>query len=214
MNRPERPLAITLAVFALVYFISVLRYAPPAVAPASAPSDHFSAARANEVQERLVGDGSTRFVGTDGNARGRAVIAAELSRFGWAVESQQDWSCTFHGACAFVTNVIGRLQGTAPGEHDGVLVSAHHDSVLAGPGASDDGLGTAALLETARALSAGSRPRRTIVALFADGEETGLLGAGAFLRHPLAGSIGTTVNIDARGNHGPSQMFETSRGNE
>ena len=95
-----------------------------------------------------------------------------------------------------------------------VLISAHHDSVMAGPGASDDGVGVATIVETARALAAGSRPKRTIVALLTDGEEAGLTGAEAFVRsHPLAKNVRATVNVDARGSTGPSQMFETSRGN-
>src|SRR5690606_27421144 len=96
-----------------------------------------------------------------------------------------------------------------------VLLTAHYDSVAAGPGASDDGLGVAALLEAGRALAEGPRPRRSIVAVFTDAEESGLLGASAFVRdHPLARTVGTTVNVDARGSRGPSQMFETSTGND
>ncbi|HVH45987.1 MAG TPA: M20/M25/M40 family metallo-hydrolase, partial [Labilithrix sp.] len=209
----RRALAITLALFAVVYALALIRYAPPAPAPADAPADRFSATRARDVHRRLVDDGRTRWVGSEGNARGRGVIIAELEKLGWIVEPQHAWSCTFHAACAPVANVVARLPGGAPGEHDSVLITAHHDSVLSGPGASDDGLGTVTLLETARALAAGPRPRRTIVAVFTDGEEGGLLGASAFVHHPLARTIGATVNVDARGSRGPSQMFETSGGN-
>jgi len=208
-----RALAITLALFALVLVLAQVRYAPPAPAPVDAPVTRFSAARAREVQERLVGDGATRFVGTPGNARGRALIVAELEKAGWKVETQAAWSCTYHGTCAPIVNVIAELAGREP-SLPGVLLTAHHDSVLVSPGASDDGLGTSALLETARALGTGDRPRRTIVAVFTDGEEAGLLGADAFTRsHPLASKVRATVNVDSRGSRGPSQMFETSRGN-
>src|SRR5262249_39705661 len=96
----------------------------------------------------------------------------------------------------------------------GVLLSAHYDSVLVSPGASDDGVGTAALLETARALVEGPQPRRNVILLFDDAEELGLLGADAFVRsHPLASSFLYTVNVDARGSSGPSAMFETSPDN-
>ncbi|MBX3211245.1 MAG: M20/M25/M40 family metallo-hydrolase [Labilithrix sp.] len=209
----RRALAITLALFGLVLFLAFIRYGTPAPAPEDAPRDRFSAMRAAAVQENLVGDGATRFVGTPGNARGRAVIVAELKELGWTVETQTTRSCTYHGTCAPVANVVAHLPGREPAL-PGVLLTAHYDSVPVSPGASDDGLGVATLLETARALVAGPRPRRTVVAVFTDGEEAGLLGADAFVReHPLAGKVRMTVNVDSRGSHGPSQMFETSRGN-
>lgn len=209
----RRALAITLALFALVFGVALVRYSPPAPASADAPRERFSATRARAAQERLVGDGATRSVGTPGNARGRAVIAGELEELGWTVETQRAPACTHHGTCAPVVNVVAQLPGREPGL-PGVLLTAHYDSVPVSPGASDDGLGVAALLEAARALAEGPRPRRTIVVVLTDGEEAGLLGADAFVRgHPLAGKVRATVNVDARGSHGPSQMFETSRGN-
>jgi hypothetical protein len=210
----KRALAVAFALLALVIVVSLIRYAPPAPAPRDAPRERFSAERAREVQARLVDDGATRSVGTEGNRRASALIVAELEKLGWTVETQRAMSCTNHGMCATVTNVVARLVGTEPAL-PGVLVSAHYDSVPVSPGASDDGVGTATVLETARAITEESRPRRTVVLLLADGEEAGLLGSDAFVRsHPLASSVKTTVNVDARGSHGPSQMFETSRGND
>lgn len=210
----RRVLAIALASFAALWIVVTLRYAPPSPRDANAPRELFSAERARELQKRLLGDGSTRYVATPGNAAGRALIIAELTKLGWTVETHQAMSCTYHGMCAPITNVIAKLEGKEP-TLKAVLISAHYDSVPVGPGASDDGVGTATILETARALSEGPRPRRTVVALLDDGEEAGLLGADAFVRtHPLASSIGSTVNVDARGSHGPSQMFETSENND
>jgi hypothetical protein len=91
-----------------------------------------------------------------------------------------------------------------------VLV-AHHDSVPASPGYSDDGLGLATVLETARLLASSSDRRCDVVILFTDGEEAGSWGARAFLEeHPLGASIGFVLNVDARGTAGPSLLFETS----
>ena len=204
---------ITLALFAILIALTQWRYSPPSPAPADAPRERFSAMRARAVQEKLVGDGGTRFVGTEGNRRGREAMLAQLEDAGWAVETQEAMTCTRYGLCVPVANVVAKLDGTEPAL-PGVLISAHHDSVGAGPGASDDGLGVATIVETARALAAGPRPRRTVVALLTDGEESGLAGAEAFVRgHPLAGKVRATVNVDARGSSGPSSMFETSRGN-
>ena len=73
-------------------------------------------------------------------------------------------------------NVIG----LAPGREDRwVLLTAHLDSWF--QGAIDDGSGVAAVLSVARRL-AGTRHRRGLVALLADGEELGLIGSSVFLR--------------------------------
>jgi Zn-dependent M28 family amino/carboxypeptidase len=65
------------------------------------------------------------------------------------------------------------------------LLAAHYDSVPTGLGASDDGAAVAAMLETLRALRAGSPPRNEVMVLLTDGEEAGLLGATAFVdEHP------------------------------
>src|SRR5689334_21868328 len=137
-------LRITLAIFAVLFALTVWRYSPPAPAPADAPADRFSATRARAFQEKLVGDGSTRFVGTEGNRRGRAVIGEALTAAGWKVETQEANTCTHYGLCVPVANVVAHLDGASP-ELPGVLITAHHDSVGAGPGASDDGLGVATI---------------------------------------------------------------------
>src|SRR5690348_10798439 len=96
----RRSLAVTVALFALVLVLALFRYTPPMPAGLDAPRDRFSAMRAREVQRRLVGDGATRFVGTEGNARARAMLVAEFEKLGWSVESQAATSCTRHGMCA------------------------------------------------------------------------------------------------------------------
>jgi hypothetical protein len=91
---------------------------------------------------------------------------------------------------------------------------AHYDAVPMSPGAGDDGSGSAVLLETLRALRAGPPPKHDVIALFTDGEESGLLGAAAFVReHPWARDVAVVLNFEARGTHGPSLMFETGPGN-
>ena len=65
-----------------------------------------------------------------------------------------------------------------------------------------------------RALKAGPAPERDIIILINDGEEAGLYGADVFAaEHPWAEDVGVVLNFDARGNSGPSFMFETSDGN-
>ncbi len=52
-----------------------------------------------------------------------------------------------------------------------------------------------------------------IIALFSDGEEYGLLGAASALDNPaFRARVGAVVNVEARGNRGPSLLFQTSPG--
>ena len=63
-------------------------------------------------------------------------------------------------------------------------------------------------------MKAGPPPERDVIILIDDGEEVGLFGADVFANeHPWAGDVGVVLNFDARGNSGPSYMFETSDGN-
>jgi Zn-dependent M28 family amino/carboxypeptidase len=61
-----------------------------------------------------------------------------------------------------------------------VMLGAHLDSVIDGPGTNDDGSGVAALLEIARALG-GTRPEATIRLGFWTAEEEGLLGSAHYV---------------------------------
>jgi Zn-dependent M28 family amino/carboxypeptidase len=63
-------------------------------------------------------------------------------------------------------------------------------------GADDDASGCAALLELAGALAAGPRPARTLVFLFATGEEAGLHGTDWYIEHPLVPLASTVCNLN------------------
>jgi hypothetical protein len=196
-------------VFAAVY----ARSGPPAAKPATAPSDQFSAGREYDELARLVGDGVPHPIGSDANARVRARIVARFTELGYQPAVQTAFACNdVSRACGTVQNVIAIRPGRDAGK--AVMLAAHYDSVAAGPGASDDAAGVAAVLEVARVVIAEPQPRNPIVFLIDDGEEAGLLGAWGFVRdHPLAGRIGAVINLEARGTSGASVMFETSAGN-
>jgi hypothetical protein len=112
---------------------------------------------------------------------------------------------------AHVRNVIARRAGTMPGP--ALMLMAHYDSRELAPGASDDGYGVVALLETARALAESPPMRHDVVLLFTEGEEQGLMGARAFFAEsPAARGVGLVLNFEARGDGGPVVMFQTSEG--
>ena len=115
-------------------------------------------------------------------------------------------------AMAHVRNVVAVLPGTASTGR--VFEVAHYDSVQVSYGANDDGAGVSTLLETARALTQGPKPRNDIVFVFTDAEEACLCGAEAFVsQDPLAASGGVVLNFESRGSSGPAIMFETSEDN-
>lgn len=112
-----------------------------------------------------------------------------------------------------VQNIIGRLKGTNPNSK-AILLSAHYDSTPRGPGASDDGVGVASLLETLRVLKEGPQLKNDIIILLTDDEENAMLGAAAFVKeHPYLKDVGVIINFEARGNRGPYIMFETAENN-
>ncbi len=89
---------------------------------------------------------------------------------------------------------------------------AHTDSVPAGPGACDDGCGTATLLETIRALKARALPP----AIPSPPCSPMARRAACWARPPGCGHrmppSARVVNFEARGNRGPSFLFQTSPG--
>ena len=207
-----RALVLMLTLFVLALALVVERHRPPAPRPASAPATEFSAGRAREVLRQLVGDGRPHPVGSAADERVRQTIVGLLAGLGYAPRVEEGFACHWRGNCARVRNVVARLDGREPGA--AVAVAAHYDSVDAGPGASDDLAGVAAVLEIARALEAGPRPRHAVVLLLDEGEETGLIGAAAFEEgSPEAGEVKAVVNLEARGTSGTSYMFETSGDN-
>jgi hypothetical protein len=205
------PLIATSVALGAMLALAVVRHAPSAPVGPEADPTGFSSARAYGVLARM--SGAPRPLGSPANEAARAMLLGAFTQLGWQAQTQRAFVCGAEGICGFVENVVATLEGTEP-QADWVAIAAHYDSVPASPGASDDGLGVASVLEVARALSAGGRPRRTAIALLTDGEEDGLLGAEAFVRfHPFARRVGNVLNSDARGNRGPSLLFETSAPN-
>jgi peptidase M28-like protein len=205
-------IALTFLLLALILLLSYAGIRPPAPKPTSIPSQGFSAERAREVLNRLVGDGVPHPTGSAHNEIVRGRVMDEFTHIGYDPQIQTGFACDEYGDCATVKNVIARLDGNAPGP--AVLLAAHYDSVPAGPGASDDGAGAATVLEIARAYKSLPTPKNSLIFLIDDGEEAGLLGARVFVEHhPWAKDVRAVVNVDNRGTSGPSLMFETGEAN-
>lgn len=107
-------------------------------------------------------------------------------------------------------NVAGILEGQDPLLRDSyVLLTAHYDHLGTGPpiagdsiynGFVDNAIGTAAVLELARVLSARpALPRRSILFLFVTGEEKGLLGSRYYCSNPLVPLHRSVANLNVDG---------------
>lgn len=221
LARPRRRrIAALAALTVLLAVAATVGYdlATPAPRPANAPAVEFSAERAYRHVAALAA--RPHPAGSPANDEVRAHVAAVLRGLGLETsvqdtvgeEAGQLSGATGGATLARVRNVVARLPGTDPTGR--VFLVAHYDSVQTGPGGNDDAAGTATILEVARALTAGPRPRNDIVFVLTDAEEACLCGASAFASsHPLAADGGVVLNLEARGSTGPVIMFETSRHN-
>jgi len=194
--------------------LSLYQESPPAAVSAGAPAADFSSGRAMQHVQAIAK--TPHPIGSSEHAAVRDYIFSTLASDGLQPAIQTATSVNRNGDSLLVAgtiqNVVARLQGT--NNTRALLLAAHYDSKAQAFGASDDGSGVAALLETLRALKSGPQLRNDVIFLFTDCEEEGLLGANAFMaKHPWAHDVGLALNFEARGSSGPSIMFETSRGN-
>jgi hypothetical protein len=189
---------------------------PPAQ-PASIAATEFSAARAMQHLGWIAAEPHP--TGSAAAAKVRDQLVHHLQQAGLQVSVQRGQAAAEYGKgdgrgvrAANVENVVGVLPGRDR-SLPAVLLMAHYDTVPRSPGAADDGLGVAVMLEISRALQGDVR-QRDVVFLFTDAEEAGLLGARAFFAsHPLSSRIGTVINLEARGSSGRAVLFETGPGN-
>ncbi len=164
-----------------IWLLSVYGQSMPQALGADAQATAFSFARADASLARVLGPQRPHPVGSAEAAAVRGRILKELAAMDVPAREESAMSCVseahWHQVnCATVTNIVADVW---PGSGKSVLLMAHSDSVAAGPGAGDDGSGVAVLLESIRALKARGSAGRPVTALFSDGEEPGLLGAGA-----------------------------------
>lgn len=99
------------------------------------------------------------------------------------------------------TNAIGWLEGSDP-KAGVILVTAHLDHLGVRPdgvimhGANDDASGTVAVMEIARALAAGEKPKRSVLFVAYGSEELGGLGSTYFGEHPPVPLESIVANLE------------------
>lgn len=102
------------------------------------------------------------------------------------VKLEVDVRNRFHDAELNAFNVLAEIPGTDKAD-EVVMIGAHFDSWHSGTGATDNGAGSAVMLEVMRILKAsGVKLRRTVRIALWTGEEQGLLGSRAYVKDHFA----------------------------
>lgn len=202
-----------LALIIAVAFLSLEAAAPPQVIKSTAPDSVFSAQRAFTYLQQIAR--APHSVGTEEHARVANYIINTCKQLGLTVETQNTTKVESRQntlVAININNIIAYRKGTKPGK--AILNIAHYDSQPNTPGAADDGIGVAAMLETARAIKSLAPVQNDIMFLFTDGEEQGLFGAKSFVEeNPLVKNVSIAMNWDFRGNTGVAVTYETSANN-
>jgi len=142
----------------------------------------------------------------EGSASGPALAEGGLNLFALSREALADLNGIPDGTTFYLEtvvgppenrstwNAVGKITGSDPRLRKSViLLSAHLDHLGIGPpvngdaiynGADDDASGTVAVLELARVLAGGPRPKRTVIFALFGSEEAGGLGSAWFEQHP------------------------------
>src|SRR5215510_4165040 len=116
-----------------------------------------------------------------------AFITGEAYRMIWRltkhgpVTVEVSMTNSFSDKAVDVYNTVGEIRGSEKPD-EVVILGAHLDSWDLGTGSTDNGTGSAAVLEAARALAkSGLKPKRTIRFVLFSGEEEGLVGSKMYV---------------------------------
>jgi hypothetical protein len=209
---------LALLVVAAIGVVTAWSLVPPEPVGSDAWPDAFSAERAVTDIEAIVAVGPHP-TGSEANDQVREYLVERLKEIGYSPHVQYEWiRPRYRGAgsderaeSVLVHNILARLDSERSGP--ALMVTAHYDSVPAGPGAMDDAAGVAIVLQIAEALY-GAEVQNPVIFHLSDGEELGLLGAQAFTAyHPWAEDVEVVINLESRGSSGLGLMFETGDGN-
>ena len=130
-------------------------------------------AHLEELQAIVDASGGNRATGTIGFDASVAYVAEQLANAGYEVKRQD-----FAVGAQPSTNLLVERVGAS---NEVVMVGAHLDSVIAGPGINDNGSGVATLLVLAERLAEAPDPHRTIRLAFWGAEEGGPFGSQVYV---------------------------------
>ena len=131
---------------------------------------------------------------------------------GWSA----DVRTKFQANTVTASNLIGVIEGEGPHADQTIVIGGHYDHLGFGGfgsrspnrngeihnGADDNASGTAAVLELARRIASGPKPKHRMVFVCFSGEERGLIGSNFYVQHPAVPLDDTIamINFDMIGN--------------
>ncbi|GBP03418.1 Endoplasmic reticulum metallopeptidase 1 [Eumeta japonica] len=210
----------------LTYLVDIS--VPNAVSEIEAGNTRFSEERAWRHLREIVGHGP-RVAGSEYHLQKTADLKAlvdEIARTSvqavhtdWQLVSGDYWlgyRRPFLNAYGNVSNIIAVVEGASglgadETAHTSILFNCHHDSVPTSPGASDNALFCAAMVETLYLLSRRTaKLKHNVVFLFNGAEENPLQGVAGFLKHPWSKGVNGLVNLDSAGMNAKSILFQVT----
>jgi hypothetical protein len=133
--------------------------------------------RAMDTVLVLADEIGSRPAGSENERRAAAYLAGEYRALGYQVQVTPFSTSSGRGESQ---NVEVRSPNEDPNARL-VIIGAHYDSVPMGPGANDNGSGTATILEVARELAATPIPGVAVRYISFGAEEVGLVGSRAYV---------------------------------
>ncbi|GAA1026969.1 hypothetical protein GCM10009557_06510 [Virgisporangium ochraceum] len=172
MKLPRLLAAVGLAVATTTVVAASPAYAAPPDISLTAVKAHLT-----QLQSIATANGGNRAHGRPGYLASVNYIKGQLDAVGYSTVIQ---SFTYNGATGY--NLIADWPGGDPNQV--LMTGAHLDSVTAGPGINDNGSGSAAILEVAKAVaSTGYQPGKHLRFGWWGAEELGLRGSQFYVNN-------------------------------
>lgn len=229
MKKLQKIVTVSLAVVLCLFFVlSILDTAE------SKKATNFDQDKILAHLEKFTENGSRSIAHTEANEAMIQYLADTLDGYGLVNEDTTDKPAyqihEYVGVDAdgeyqnwYLKNVIVHIpaNGSAP-TGEAVMFMGHTDSVPMGPGASDDGVACAVMLEAIRyymdKIEAGYTFNNDLVFSFVNGEEFGLYGSTALKDefnafNDVVSRVKFVTNLESRGTQGTVIMFETGKNN-
>ena len=231
MKKLQKIVTVSLAVVLCLFFVlSILDTAE------SQKATNFDQDKILAHVEKFTENGSHSIAHTESNEAVIDYLAETLNGYGLVNEDTTDKPAyVIHEYVAkdesdgakyqnwYLKNIIVHIpaNGSAP-TGDAIMFMGHTDSVPMGPGASDDSVACAVMLEAIRyymeKIEAGYTFNNDLVFSFVNGEEFNLYGSTALKNefqgfNDVVSRVKFVTNLESRGTQGTVIMFETGKNN-
>ncbi|MBQ8289205.1 MAG: M28 family peptidase [Clostridia bacterium] len=226
MNKLQKIVTVALAlVLCLLFTVSVIDTAE------TRKQTNFDQDKIISHLDKFTENGPRSIADTEANQAMLDYIASTLDSYGLVNEDTTDKPAYVKQSYVaedteyqnwYLDNIIVHIPANTEATGEAIMFMGHIDSVPMGPGASDDGVACAVMLEAVRyymdKIEDGYPLKNDLVFCFVNGEEYGLYGSTAFMNeftgfNNIVDRIKFGTNLESRGTSGTLIMFETGKNN-